>query len=199
VYLASRTPLGAVVHAADPQAATWSWREVRRIERDTLAATSEGAVVAFRSMGQADPRAVVTRERLVIYTPDPEWLSSMDLRTGAWEQNKTESRVIRLRGASDYGKSWFEVDKYLSTTLPVFTSKTEAYVLASPFTSWKGAPALYKTVDAGKTWKIAGALPPNMDRFWGGVLIFDPSVRRLGYQTPAGAVTWTRDDGASWR
>lgn len=214
VYLVSRTPIGVAVHAAEPDRLVW--REVRRIERDAVTSTSAGALVAFASFGRARPVAGATSERLVVYTPDPELLSSLDFRTGSWEAYKPESRIVLMRAfadglvytenaapaasaTADYGKSWFEVDRFFNASLPVFVSRSEGYVLASPFNNIKAKPALHKTVDSGKTWIPVGTVPRGV-MWWGtGHLMYDRISRRLGYQKPTGTVVWTQDEGQSWR
>jgi photosystem II stability/assembly factor-like uncharacterized protein len=200
VYLVSRTPQDVVVHAADPNAVTWNWREVRRLPHD-----AEGR----------PPLAVSAGERVVVYTASPDILSSLDLRSGRWEAHPAQRRVETLRGwpqhglvlavsfsrsftaTADFGRTWQGLDQFGNSTLPEFSSATQGYVAAVPFRSGRTGPTLYKTTDAGKTWTSVGSAPPGVS-WLGGALVYDRVVQRLGYQVASGKMVWSQDEGKSW-
>jgi len=202
VYLVSRTPQGVVVHAADPNAATWNWREVRRLPHDETG---------------RPPLAVSAGERIVIYTvgPGPDTLSSLDLRSGQWEAHPALGRVLTLRGwphglvfavgfqssfttTADFGRTWQQIDHVVNGSLPEFSSATQGYVAGFPFGSSRNGPVLFKTADAGKTWTRLGSAPPDVNGV-AGTLVYDRVAQRLGYQAASGKMLWSQDEGKSWQ
>ena len=200
VYLVSRTPNGVVVHAADTNAVTWNWREVRRLPHG-----SEGR----------PPLAVNAGERIVVYTAGPDTLSSLDLRTGQWEAHPVQGRVQTLRGwpdglvlavgfsrsfevTADFGRTWQQLDQFGNSTLPEFVSPTRGYVAAVPFGSARTAPTLFKTTDSGKTWTNVGSAPPGVNSVQG-TLVYDRVAQRLGYEVASGKIAWSSDEGKSWQ
>jgi hypothetical protein len=202
VYLVSRTPQGVVVHAADPNAATWNWREVRRLPHDETG---------------RPPLAVSAGERIVIYTvgPGPDTLSSLDLRSGQWEAHPALGRVLTLRGwphglvfavgfqssfttTADFGRTWQQIDHVVNGSLPEFSSATQGYVAGFPFGSSRNGPVLFKTADAGKTWTRVGSAPPDVNGV-AGTLVYDRVAQRLGYQAASGKMLWSQDEGKSWQ
>jgi hypothetical protein len=200
VYLVSRTPQEVVVHAADPNAATWNWREVRRLPHD--------------AQGRP-PLAVSAGERIVVYTASPDILSSLDLRSGRWEAHAAQGRVHTLRGwphglvhavssphevssvTADFGRTWQALDQFGISTLPEFSSGTQGYVAAVPFGTARTA-VLFKTGDAGKTWTQVGSAPPGANGL-GGALVYDRVAQRVGYQAGSGKMVWSQDEGKSWQ
>jgi photosystem II stability/assembly factor-like uncharacterized protein len=207
VYLATGTPRGAVVYSADPD--TLAWKELRRFERS---APASGVASWF---GQYHPAAVVTRDRLVVYTPDPELLSSYDFSTKTWEAYRPSTSVARIMATADglifvrsatssdwstldYGKSWSRLENFVLATMPLFTDRSTAYVLAKPFEVLKGPSfGLFKSTDGAKTWTRIGGAPDGGDAF--GRLAYDRGTQRLAYQFPGGRLAWTSDEGKSWR
>ena len=206
VVLVSRTPRGVIVYTADP--VNLAWKELRRIEPERPASHSS---VPLANGGAA---AVMTSERLVVYTRDPDLLSSFDLRSRTWEQFKAEPSVnsiwatpdglVLVRGSSlwtwgtiDYGKTWRKLDTDYAHLNPAFSDRLSGYTISKPFTILEiSRPALRKTTDGGKTWTAIGTLPASN---WYGVLLYDHKRQRLGFSGKDGSLLWSEDEGKSWR
>lgn len=213
VVLVTRTPRGVAVYSANPK--DFAWKELRRIERDSASGTAGGAVVAFASLGQARPFAVMTRERLVVYTPDPELLSSFNFRDRNWEQHKPTTSAVDMAASADglvyvrnavpstwatndFGKNWWKIESDGLQLPPVFSNGLTGYKISKPLMTWKAEPpAFRKTTDGGKNWTATGTMPPNFS--WAGRLMHDDKRRRLGYMQPSGAMVWTEDEGKTWK
>jgi hypothetical protein len=213
VVLVTRTPRGVAVYTANPK--DFAWKELRRIERDSASGTAGGAMVAFASLGQARPSAVMTRERLVVYTPDPELLSSFSFRDRTWEQFKPTTSAVEMAASgdgliymknavpttwatSDFGKNWWKIESDALQLLPVFSDGLTGYKVSRPLMTWKAEPpAFRKTTDGGKSWTAIGTMPPNFS--WAGRLMHDDTHRRIGFLPPGGAMVWTEDEGKTWQ
>jgi photosystem II stability/assembly factor-like uncharacterized protein len=211
VYLLMRTPGGATVYASDP--ARIEWKEQRRIESPDPAAPE---FVSDRTpLFKPRPVAVITKQRLAIYTPETDELSSYDFAKKSWEKFETPSGFNRIDAefaggiivgdggraskyaTADYGKTWWKPEGFTYSGMPMFIDRQTGYLLASDYSALSVNPwTLRKTSDGGKTWQALAAEPPKSD---GGRLMYDGDQKRLGYTYRDGRRVWLDDDGKTWR
>jgi photosystem II stability/assembly factor-like uncharacterized protein len=211
VYLLMRTPGGAAVYASD--AARIEWKEQRRIE------SADPATPEFisdrTSLFTPRPVAVMTQERLAVYTPETDELSSYDFAAKSWQKFETPAGFNTIDAeisggiivgdggratkyaTADYGKTWWKPEGFTYSEIPLFIDRQAGYVLASDYSALSANPwTLRKTSDGGKTWQPVAAAPPDK---YSGRLMYDRGQQRLGFAYRDGRRVWLGEDGKTWR
>lgn len=217
VFLVAMGDAGSTVYVSE--AGPIVWRSVRNIDVGREAKSSTGGFTAQGAgtnnvFGRLQDRAAQSDERLVVYTM-PSTLTTLDLRTGAWETQKTPHefpagmKVTRdgyvvgvagysvLSGSIDYGKTWSRLDGHVHMSMPEFIDRRRGYMIAADATlTGISEFKLRRTEDGGKTWTANQA---RSSGYWLGQAPFwiGPEGKTF-YSLQGGIVRTSTDQTRTW-
>jgi photosystem II stability/assembly factor-like uncharacterized protein len=114
-----------------------------------------------------------------------------------------------VRRSTDGGRSWRVVFRYDPrgyrwydhvSALAVARTRPEAiYAIASAFNGRTSRDAIYKSIDAGRTWHATGGPGTGLENpSWDGSLAVDPEHPTTVYASVGSTLLRTSDGGASW-
>ena len=208
VYMVTMNDAGSTVYQSTPD--TINWRVIRRIE-------GERSKMNFQTPMRLRNSAAISRERLVVSTL-PDTISSMDFRTGKWENYETPRPLVagikvtadgyltgtlngQFRyGSEDHGKTWRRQEMWLIASLSDFSERNKGMMISATRGMTIGKYLVRKTEDGGKTWSVIHEVENERDwidmPFW--IDPIDKSGKNL-YALRFGRIYNSTDMGATWK
>jgi uncharacterized protein (TIGR03437 family) len=143
------------------------------------------SIASFLGSGQNSIQAIATDSGGSLYVAGTTSSPDLPVKNAA-QPAFAESRILRTR---DLGTTWTRVPAPLDVAF-VFPDPAAPQILFGG-----GNQGIYKSVDAGETWKIVNPLQPGFN----GALAIDPGNHlRLAAIRPSGGIIRSLDGGETW-
>lgn len=218
LFMVTMADTGSTVYVSNPGPIVW--RVLRQIDVGREAKSSTGGFMAQGAgtgglPGRSHDRAAQSDDRLVVYTM-PSTLTTLDLRSGVWETQKTphefpagmkvtrDGYVVGVAGFSllsssvDYGKTWSRLDGHVHMSMPEFLDRRRGYMIAADATLTGISDfKLRRTEDGGKTWTATSTARSSGSWVAQAPLWIGPEGKTF-YSLQGGIVMTSTDQTRTW-